>query len=528
MPVFGKLSALCAAGIIAAHLTSANPILTRRDGDGLAAKLPQGINRGKCAPVNNWDSTEQRKTLWTDANGWELVDRFLDQNSGFAPGWTEHWGSRIYRELFPTDGTKMDCDGHDGAECDHNKDCGAYAAAGWPGIFYVMESLSNIYSYFDAYNQELENLKAKLERDIPTMIDSLGANRDAAKQLPVGDILIFSMDLLSQLTEANPGVSGSLSALSAFTGLFQDKLNGEDPPDPAEAAEDALRNMITSIVGKMKNEVTIARDAIFGNAIYRPSREHYDPKTSEFRNEFTEIPDDMKFNRGAPGTTDGWNHPITYVLGDGQWLSAHPAADLPVMFQDLYKQIRQRIAVELLKSTHGAVVVINEGDSSPENCANAGSNNQWDDAPDRNYCYGIMWVENGNLKGGINDAAYALWDNYDAMAANDVSSEGSRGFGMGRIETYRNILDCWHMNNGHNGNLDANYLQAETGLPRCFFSMEVKKGNWVDDNDDCWTGKTLALDTGFLNFPSDSDDFKNKRTHWPQEKPLMSPFCSNQ
>lgn len=61
---------------------------------------------------------------------------------------------------------------------------------------------------------------------------------------------------------------------------------------------------------------------------------------------------------------------------------------------------------------------------------------------------------------------------------------------------------------------------------RCTFSMDVKKGRWYDSNNDCYPGATIGLDTGFLNFPVESDDYQKKRTNWPHKGKTMSLTCS--
>ncbi|KAF1995500.1 hypothetical protein P154DRAFT_566680 [Amniculicola lignicola CBS 123094] len=515
MPVSSKLSALCAAGLFAAQFATATPILRPRDGDSFAGKLPAGINRGKCGN-NLWDNKQARWDLWKDANGWELVDRYLDQNSGFAPGWTEHWPSKIFRELFNQDGTEMDCSGGDDVNCDHHKTCAEFEAVGWPGFFYILESLKNIYSYFNVYKDELETMRKKLERDIPVMVESLigGLAQQKAKEIKMKGIMFDSLGMAAELIP-NEGAATGVGAILGIAQMFDEHINGE-PPNLEEDATKALRSMINFYVESMKREVNVARDAIFGNADYVPSRENYDPNRSKFSNEFIEIPNDMKIGKGVPGATDGWNHPITEVLGDGQWLSPHPSDDLSYFFQTTYLHIRQRLAVQILRQVHGAVMVINHGDDTREKCEGAGPNNQWDDAPGRNWCYGIMWVENGDLKGGINGAAFPLWESYDADAANSlVSDTGSKGFGMSKLETYRNILDCWYVNDANaDGQMKPEFMQGETNLPQCMFSMEVKKGNWQGS---CGPHH-LVLDSGFKNFPTGVEG----QTMWPGGKGV---FC---
>lgn len=157
---------------------------------------------------------------------------------------------------------------------------------------------------------------------------------------------------------------------------------------------------------------------------------------------------------------------------------------------------RQMIAFQLVRVLRNAVLIIN--DDTPEGKCQ-GWNKHWD--PELKSCYDIMWLEKGWLRRDLQKYAAALWK---------PESEG--GFGMDKAATYANALHCWKANGNKLGDIVMDDITPEK-LPRCLFSMEIKKGKYIHDDDDCWVGATIQLDKSFPNFPQGTKD----RTNWPQE-----------
>lgn len=109
-------------------------------------------------------------------------------------------------------------------------------------------------------------------------------------------------------------------------------------------------------------------------------------------------------------------------------------------------------------------------------------NEVWDE--ENGYCFGMMRLSDDgtNLEGGMNDPAFPLWEKY----------------GMSKLYTYRNTLECWKANGNRMGATKPNPDPKDTSLPQCLFGMEVKKGSWKDYGN----GKhRLVLDEAFPNFP---------------------------
>jgi hypothetical protein len=137
-----------------------------------------------------------------------------------------------------------------------------------------------------------------------------------------------------------------------------------------------------------------------------------------------------------------------------------------------------------------------------------------------------MWLDDQRgLKGGINDVAHPLWKEFDRV--------NLKGLGLDKLETYRSMLDCWESNDANFGEPNPRELPEGGKIPRCFFSMEFKKGYWVDSKKDCWGGATIELnyslknsDRVFPNFPKDSAEQTNRRTNWPQTQKIQSLTCN--
>jgi hypothetical protein len=143
--------------------------------------------------------------------------------------------------------------------------------------------------------------------------------------------------------------------------------------------------------------------------------------------------------------------PLTSSTADGKWLVKNPTANLADFFTETHRRAKQIMAFDSLKVQNHVVMVINDADQDKDAC-NSWTNNAWEDASGyAPYCYGMMWLAGeGDLRGGINDQGKPLWETY----------------GLDKIETYRNVLDCWTKNDAQAGNLDTVNWDTRTNLPR--------------------------------------------------------------
>jgi len=115
---FNLLSAASAAGLFAGQFAHAAPTahLRKRD-SAISAKLPAGIDIGKCDPVNMFNTPENRKINWVGANGWNLVESFIDQNG------VEMWHQNIFKTMFPQDSSSDFSCITSQAACSFSKSC---------------------------------------------------------------------------------------------------------------------------------------------------------------------------------------------------------------------------------------------------------------------------------------------------------------------------------------------------------------------------------------------------------------------
>ncbi|KAF2111111.1 hypothetical protein BDV96DRAFT_603243 [Lophiotrema nucula] len=511
MPVQSRVSAFCVTGLLLIHLATSTPILDTRGDNLLASRLPKDIKPGKCPERNDWSTPESRRQQFNDGNAWELADRYLDLNDGDG-GNAKKWASNMYAAAFSQNAiSDFDCSTWQ-SKCDVPASCEDFAKVGWPGVFHITKSLSNLFTYLHRHWELADQMREKLKDDVPRMIESFGVEAEEAPAIGFGTILSGSLAIGGTLSAANPLLSGMFGVAGAIGSMYEDKLNGLSPepfnPDDVEAT---LKEMIDHYCDILQRSSTEIRNAVFGVEAELGDKKYPD--------EFRDIPREMQLAGGDPNGKDPWNHAITYVIGDGQWLVDEPAKGLEAQFQETYKRTRQMLALALLRLGKGAVVVINErdGDDQSGEFCNSQQNNVWD--PNEKFCFGMMWLKDGRLMGGINDPAYQLWDQWTGASE---SFEGVRsaqsGFGLDKLETYRNILDCWRSNDANMAAPQLDVSQPGTPLPRCLFSMEVKKGGWLDTKKGCYVGKNLILDTNFPNFPKDSDDQKNRRYAWPAPK----------
>lgn len=121
MHVLSRISTLCVAWLLIADFTTANPVTQPqgkdKEKDRLAGMLPKDINRGKCTTPNKYDTPEQRKQAWIDANGWNLTDKFMNRNSA------NEWAQSMMQSIFPdVDASSFACSDRD-AQCINSKGC---------------------------------------------------------------------------------------------------------------------------------------------------------------------------------------------------------------------------------------------------------------------------------------------------------------------------------------------------------------------------------------------------------------------
>ncbi|CAI6342511.1 unnamed protein product [Periconia digitata] len=484
-------SVLSAVLLAASPLVAGNPIIhSRKEENNLPIDkiLDPGMNKGKCNDLS-WD--ENRKKIWDSGNGKEFLDAWIDKNDK-GHGATNGWPQSLYSSIFPSaDQSGMSCISY-GADCDIEGDCKAFQDKGNAGAFYILKSVKNFHLYLAEYEKRTDWLRGKLLTDVDTIAHDFAVPAPKAGSLLISTAMAGSLGIAATGLGAIGPQAPAMAIAGSMVSIFGPKIEAMNPP-PEDRNGDTtrmLQSWINSTVDAMADEVKTVRRAVFGG----PGG-----------NQYTEINDIYKVKDYKS------KHPITAVFGDGRWLNENPTAGLEDFFNKAYSSARQILAFNALKSSYDTHVIINERDNDEKKC-NEMKNNVWDkDAKPYPYCYGMMWLDGkGQLKGGINERAEPLWDIY----------------GLDKLKTYRNIFDCWHKNSGEPGKLDTNNKDDTTGLQRCTFSMDLKKGSWVDDNNDCYGGATIALDTGFLNFPVASDDYQKKRTNWPHEGRSQSLFCN--
>ncbi|KAF2878589.1 hypothetical protein BDV95DRAFT_25835 [Massariosphaeria phaeospora] len=133
----------------------------------------------------------------------------------------------------------------------------------------------------------------------------------------------------------SPGLSGPFGAASGHFSIFEDRINGDSNSGvDGVDAPDMLKKLVKKFAGSMKRDIQVTKNAIFGaTTFWDATAENLVP------NEVRDIPSAMQYKGGDPGVNDGWNHAITYVLGDGQWFVERPAAGLDEKFGELYQRI---------------------------------------------------------------------------------------------------------------------------------------------------------------------------------------------
>lgn len=338
MHVTSRISTLCVAGLLVADLAAANPLLTPRakGKDTLAGMMPKDIKRGKCSTPNRYNNAAERKHAWIDANGWELADEFMNKNS------PNDWAQQMMQNVFPDiDASNFACSDRD-AQCINSKDCSKsftrpfytnltpnideFEEKGWPGVFYIMSAMKNVHTYFSAYLTKMDEMNEELKTDVDSLVKQFGKDVPKYKDLNIGTLFAAALGVASGATAAFAPVSGALGAASGIASIAGQVFK-ETPKSLPEIQDDTavvLKEIIQGYVEAAKGEVNMIMDSMFGKG---PGEDV--------------IPKQMKFNGGE--NTDGWVHAITYVLGDGQWLSNDPVKEMGGGLDKMFEETRRRL-----------------------------------------------------------------------------------------------------------------------------------------------------------------------------------------
>lgn len=344
-----------------------------------------------------------------------------------------------------------------------------FDAAGAAGMHYVLNSMKNVHTYFKQYSEDIGNLSTYLRVDMTQTFSDFGTDEKVDKPMDMMSIVGTALGIGSEIAP-NEAVAGGLGAASALLGVIKDLRGEEEPEDKGKNAEEVAMLMVDRMIIKAKQYVEDVRNAMFG------------VKGADQ----TKIPTAMKWNGGV-GAGQEYHPAITWALGDGLWLLDNPTEGLDAKFTQVRIYFRQMVAVQVLRIMKGAFVII-DGNAKDEAKCLQDANAAWE--KEKSYCYTMYHRDaNGGLLGGIDGAAKLLWE-----------PESAGGYGMDRLATYKNTIDCWESNGGAMGAANSNDITS--GLPKCAFGMEVKKGPFFEFSEDGYDGKQIKLDQAYPNFPN--------------------------
>ncbi|KAF2865721.1 hypothetical protein BDV95DRAFT_612305 [Massariosphaeria phaeospora] len=464
---FSRISAIGATGLLFGQYAYAAPTSRLQPRGSILDSLPGGINTGTCAAVNSFDTPEVQKSIWEGGNAAELLDSYLNQNG------VKKWANEIYKEMFPgSAASNMDCSSPEvTVHCDYGKvECSKFGDANASGMFYILESAKNIHTYFRLYYEQLETLKDEIDDDVHKVFEDFKTADAVKKPVGVASIVGASFGFASALTAAAPPLSGVLATGSALTGVVQAIMGEKEPVETGKDAEAAVKKQVRETLEQGREWVKTVHGAIFGEGA-------------------GEIPESMTFKSDKK-----YSHVITSVLDGGQWLQNQVGTEVLPAFDEARRNFKQMAAFQLLRTLNNAFVHINDNVGNEAACVDD-KNAVWDGK----RCITLYHrKDNGDLLGGLNGPGEILWQ------AEPV------GYGMDRFATYQNTLDCWESNKGAMGS--TNFDGFTSGLPKCAFGMEVKKGRFFELSGDSYGGKQLKLDTNYPNFPESEPKYEV----WPK------------
>jgi hypothetical protein len=367
------------------------------------------------------------------------------------------------------------------ASCSYSKNCNEFKDAGSPGMHYVLTSLKNVHTYFRQYAEDIGNMSTYLRVDMQKTFKDFGTDEKIDKPMDAMSILAAAMGAASAAAGIVPGggpgkeaITTGLDTGSALLGFIKELRGEAEPEDVGKAAEEISKLMVDRMIIKGKEFVEDVRNAFFG------------VKGADQ----TKIPAAMKWN-GGTGAGQDYHNAVTWALGDGLWLLDNPTEGLGGKFDNVRKQFLQMTAFQVMRIMKGAFVIIDMNSVNEKKCLKD-KNAAWD--AEKQLCYTIFHRDSkGGLLGGINDGASLLWESTD-----------KGGYGMDRLATYKNTIECWESHNGAMGDAPSAWrLRRGSSLRSVATATTARTSSWTKTTPTFPTAKSTPLGPRLTALTSD-------------------------
>lgn len=304
-------------------------------------------------------------------------------------------------------------------------------------------SLEAYFLWFSQLSIELDQQMSSIsDKSVPTMRKALRITGS-----PPG-----SVDILTILSAAFTAASGPTAPLAPVAGYFAGtagllSLFGATVGSGLSTTDDPIdaEGFVSGLAGDTRDEgikqIRKLISAVFGYQVAQ-----------------SEIPEAMLVGDAK------YENPVVRVFGLGGWIRSVTLAGMQAYVDSIRSNMDKALSWQMARIWRGLYVVVRD-DLPLAKCVNP--NNAWDD--EKNRCFDVLaWYpkRTDQTLGGNKDIEYA-WDSW----------------GMDKLKTLRNAVDCWENNGGHVGepNTSIGSLQSKDpyDLP-CFFTMPVLKGNYSD------------------------------------------------
>jgi hypothetical protein len=301
-------------------------------------------------------------------------------------------------------------------------------------------------AYFFCFTQlsvELDQQMSSIaEKSVPTMRKALRITGSPPGAIDVLTILSAAFSIASGPTAPLAPVAGYFAGTAGLLSLFRVTVGADESTtdDPIDA-----EGFVSGLVGDTRDEgieqIKKLISAVFGYQVAQ-----------------SEIPEAMLVGDAK------YKNPVVRVFGWGGWVRSVTPKGMQEYVDSIRSNMDKALLWQMARIWRGLYVVVRD-DLPQAKCVHP--NNAWDG--DKGRCLDVLAWYPKHVEmafGGNKDIEYA-WDSW----------------GMDKLRTLRNAVDCWEDNGGHPRQPDMGIGSLQSKDPYdlpCFFAMPVLKGEHSD------------------------------------------------
>ncbi|KAM0488654.1 hypothetical protein ACHAP7_000697 [Fusarium lateritium] len=442
-----------------------------------------------CTSDMDYKNIADKGKWWSETGAEQWVEDYLNNQKDHT-----EWSGNLYRDLFKkqsVEKTLFLCN-QPGAKCAHGMKCPDFNKIGKGGLYYMFNAMQNFFDWHVQLVQELDQEMDTIALHVGSMAQNLKIPDGAPKKsLDIFSIMGSAFGIAGAATGPIAALAGPLGAISGMMSLMSATQGASDvsPGNAAQTAENGAKDLVTGAKDDGIKGIKKVLAAVYGMQGHPQS----------------DIPDKMLSGDAK------YKNPAVRVFGWGGWVKDDPLEGLAELVLNMRGNMDKAVLWQMARNWRGLYAVVRD-DLPLAKCTNR--NNAWQSEKSR--CLDILaWYPKveGITFGGNTDIYYA-WDHW----------------GMDKLATLKNAVECWEGNGGHVGKLNTEIGTLSSNDPYklpCFFTMPVLKGNYSDlGKGSLWLADNFPGQAGQAGklWPKSRCDHYNGANH--NQAPANAPRCS--